>query len=186
MNDGARNGVTYFVAFDDMYVKIGFTKKIKDRLSALQISQPHPLRLLGIVEGDIEFATHRKFAKDRVQGEWFRLSEEVLRFIRENSYVPISSQLMLMSPGKNTLSRQRRIAFPCSVCGSETTVTNARIASDQTCRRYRKCVNGHSTKTVESSFAFSPCHQEEINYVVSKVVSTVIELHADATNSEPA
>ena len=177
-------GVTYFVTFDDVYVKIGFTKQIKERFSALQIAQPQPLKVLGMVDGDIEFETHRRFATERVHGEWFKLSAVVREFIGTQTNVPSETERKEISPGKYTAKRQRGVMFPCTVWGSVSTLRNARIAHDNTCRPYRKCTNGNATKTIESSFEFNADHEEEIRYVFEKVRKTILDLYTNGTNAK--
>lgn len=74
----------YFIAAEDAgTVKIGFAKQPWNRLSKMQSDCPHSLRLLAIEAGDVrhEAHLHRRFAVDRLQGEWFRLSQSILDYI---------------------------------------------------------------------------------------------------------
>jgi Meiotically up-regulated gene 113 len=64
-------------------VKIGISKNPRKRLRALQVPNPKPLTLLGVMEGDsdTEKEVHREFRNSRIRGEWFSISPELLRFI---------------------------------------------------------------------------------------------------------
>jgi hypothetical protein len=66
-------------------IKIGFSTKPKRRLSGLQTANPYKLILLGTVSGntDDETSFHGRFAKFRLEGEWFKgdIIEEVLSII---------------------------------------------------------------------------------------------------------
>jgi predicted GIY-YIG superfamily endonuclease len=55
-------------------VKIGYTNNINRRIKNLQQGNPNKLVLLGLMTGtrDTERALHEKFAKYRLEGEWFR------------------------------------------------------------------------------------------------------------------
>lgn len=68
-------------------IKIGFSGQAAQRLRALQAMGPEPLTLLGWMPGvlDGERALHRQFKRSRLHGEWFRPSDDVLEFIRENA-----------------------------------------------------------------------------------------------------
>jgi hypothetical protein len=81
---------TYFVqAVGGGPVKIGRTRKPMDeRLRALQTGSPVKLRVIGVIEGDREGECHRKFAHDRLHGEWFTATDKLLKFIRLQASVP--------------------------------------------------------------------------------------------------
>lgn len=68
----------YFVKCEDTrHVKIGYSDNIRRRLVTLRISSPSHLHFIGWIDGDrsIETELHRRFADDRVRGEWFKDSE---------------------------------------------------------------------------------------------------------------
>jgi hypothetical protein len=79
----------YFIAcFDANAVKIGITEKRPyltaeasafQRLGVAQVNCPLALDLLAITEGGPieEQALHERFAKDRIRGEWFNLTDEL-------------------------------------------------------------------------------------------------------------
>lgn len=66
----------YFVqAVEGGSIKIGSTKLLRTRMLALQSGCPIKLRVLHAIEGAgyrEETALHRRFAKARLHGEWFR------------------------------------------------------------------------------------------------------------------
>ncbi len=67
-------------------VKIGYTEKdVLTRLAQLKTGNSEPLVVVTTIEGDInvEKSLHAKFAKYRKQGEWFNLSEEIIKFINK-------------------------------------------------------------------------------------------------------
>lgn len=74
--------VVYFVeAVGADRIKIGSTTNIEHRLSTLKVGSPFPLRLLAIRrdDGTLEAQLHRQFASNRLHGEWFRMTEDLLK-----------------------------------------------------------------------------------------------------------
>jgi hypothetical protein len=73
--DWAYDGSVYFVESGDGTTKIGFTRgDPADRVSSLQVGNPHPLRLAAWTPGcrRKERALHDMFYVYRFNGEWFR------------------------------------------------------------------------------------------------------------------
>jgi hypothetical protein len=71
----------YFIQSGDTGpVKIGFTKDVRQRISALQTGHSAPLRLLHLFDGTEtdEAALHVRFAAHRLIGEWFAPVPEVV------------------------------------------------------------------------------------------------------------
>lgn len=64
-------------------IKIGYSGNVKGRMRTLRTASADPLELLGAIEGNKagEHRLHRRFAVDRLAGEWFRPSEELNAFI---------------------------------------------------------------------------------------------------------
>lgn len=81
-------GLTGFVYFlrcgDRGPIKIGFAADPEARCASHQVSNPHPLVLLGAYPGTMadERALHLHFRADRVRGEWFRSSRGLQREIK--------------------------------------------------------------------------------------------------------
>lgn len=81
--------MVYFVQSDtDGPIKIGFTRNVEERLWYLRRHHPLPLRLLALIEGAHadEQRLHRRFDSDRLRGEWFRPSDDLLCFIATLSH----------------------------------------------------------------------------------------------------
>lgn len=88
--------VTYF--FEDRKsrtVKIGKSVSPYARLKQLQTGCPHPLSIAMLLPVGIEFmgdcqpgdwdeqTLHLRFAKYRINGEWFLMSPEIVSFLKE-------------------------------------------------------------------------------------------------------
>lgn len=81
-------GFVYFIqAGEAGPIKIGWTKSVPARFSALQAGNAEPLRLLAVLPGRISYerALHSRFAGLLIRGEWFRPDKGLLAFIREAS-----------------------------------------------------------------------------------------------------
>jgi hypothetical protein len=66
-------------------IKIGRSLDVDSRLASLQTSHHDRLHILTTLEGgeELEDSLHQRFASDRVMGEWFSPSKELLEFIDE-------------------------------------------------------------------------------------------------------
>ena len=66
-------------------VKIGYTTNPESRLKTLQTSYPDILKILCLIPGDekTEKEYHEKFKDIRLNGEWFKPTEEILKEIEE-------------------------------------------------------------------------------------------------------
>jgi hypothetical protein len=87
----------YFVGFN-CYVKIGHTSGLltRTRMASLQTGCPEPLQLYYEVAGGIELEAelHKKFATDRLLGEWFQYSKAIQEWIADHhNSLPISSRI---------------------------------------------------------------------------------------------
>jgi len=82
-------GYVYFVQGEiSRHIKIGYTsKEPKVRLCQLQVGSSEKLHLLGAFWGneDVEQFTQAKWRKNRIHGEWFEESPELLEFIKKES-----------------------------------------------------------------------------------------------------
>lgn len=65
------------------FVKIGTAKNVVSRLNDLQLSNPLPLTLLAVMDGDwhAEQRLHRRFKAEHHAGEWFVISDRLRAFI---------------------------------------------------------------------------------------------------------
>ena len=72
----------YFIKHTE-YVKIGYTNRIKPRLSTLQISCPVKLEVIGLIEGsrEDERKYHNIFKPAGSSGEWFEYNKELQIFV---------------------------------------------------------------------------------------------------------
>lgn len=68
------------------YVKFGYSKKPKRRLSTIKISSPTACVMLGVKDGSVEDekALHRRFSHLRASGEWFLMTSELREWIEQN------------------------------------------------------------------------------------------------------
>lgn len=76
----------YFVSAEahNFPVKIGTTRNRFTRFRSIQVSLPYKLVLLGIVaikNQTTEWAIHKMFAQDRLEGEWFARTPRLMEFI---------------------------------------------------------------------------------------------------------
>jgi Meiotically up-regulated gene 113 len=84
----AKDGYIYFIECQD-FIKIGWTRNLEQRLSAIGMAVPFTLRLLHIAAGskDDERSLHLRFGKHQHKGEWFRKAPELLEFIEERKCI---------------------------------------------------------------------------------------------------
>jgi len=86
------SGKVYFISIKDAecrlknpYLKIGWTTDLKDRMSSLQTGSPVELDVFGYINScepiKLEKYFHKMFLKDRVCGEWFRVSTAMINKI---------------------------------------------------------------------------------------------------------
>lgn len=76
-------GSCVYFAQSGSKVKIGWSRRVAARLADLQIGNPDPIKLIGMVPGGRarESELHRRFAHCRVSGEWFEAKPELLAYI---------------------------------------------------------------------------------------------------------
>lgn len=67
-------------------VKIGTSKNVNGRLAILKTGVPGKARVYYVTPGNIalERNLHRKFAEDRVSGEWFQFSQAIRDWIKQD------------------------------------------------------------------------------------------------------
>lgn len=79
----------YFVQDSEtLAIKIGYAADPANRIAALQTGNPSALVLLMECPGDrsVEAMYHRRFAKARIVGEWFRPGPELLQYLLANAH----------------------------------------------------------------------------------------------------
>jgi uncharacterized protein YozE (UPF0346 family) len=78
-------GCVYFIRSEKTHaIKIGFTSgRVEKRLNSLQTAHPYKLQLLASIPGTLEYEKflHERFAKFRLEGEWFQPHPDLLAFI---------------------------------------------------------------------------------------------------------
>jgi hypothetical protein len=83
----------YIISFEDPvlrklnpYVKIGMTYDFKKRVSGIQTGSPLQLKFFGIIECNdprvVEKFLHTLLKKDRLVGEWFKVSQGLIDAIK--------------------------------------------------------------------------------------------------------
>ena len=72
----------YFIKQGE-HVKIGYTDKIRTRLSSLQSANPNKLEVVGLIEGEYkdELEHHNKFKHLSSSGEWFKYDADLCDYI---------------------------------------------------------------------------------------------------------
>lgn len=78
-------------------IKIGYTQSMASRLQTLK-SEFSLVRVLTTTEGmrEREQELHRQFHEDRIEGEWFRMSDAICRFVSH-----LNPKLLLRSDSDN-------------------------------------------------------------------------------------
>lgn len=76
-------------------IKIGYSNDTRTRLGELQVGSPVELRLLGTIAGSraTEAQLHTIFAADRVRGEWFRPSSDLIAVIEGRAFIAPNGKL---------------------------------------------------------------------------------------------
>lgn len=83
-------GYVYILQSEDGYRKIGRTINPQRRIPELQIQLPHKVRQEFLLmcalgqERNVERLLHQKFSSKRVNGEWFKLTQEDLLWFCQN------------------------------------------------------------------------------------------------------
>ena len=82
--DANARSVVYYLQRADELIKIGYSSRFRERFATLQ-REHGPLALLVKHGGnrDAEQAMHRRFADDRVEGEWFLPSDDLWAHIND-------------------------------------------------------------------------------------------------------
>ena len=84
-------GLIYFVSWEDDldHVKIGYTTSLQKRLGDFLIANWRCLvvrKVLSTILGqESESLLHRQFAEQRIAGEWFRMNDALIDFLKKES-----------------------------------------------------------------------------------------------------
>jgi excisionase family DNA binding protein len=74
-------------------IKISSTKNLLTHLQALVSNNPFPVYLIGWITVDepekLEKQIHQQFSAQRVKGDWFQASDELITFIRQRATRPL-------------------------------------------------------------------------------------------------
>lgn len=88
-NNQEKSGYVYLLRADNGIYKIGRTKRLDDRITRLSVELPYQLELICAIATDdmhdLEGKLHHRFADQRVNGEWFSLTNENVESIKEVS-----------------------------------------------------------------------------------------------------
>ena len=79
--ESERGRLVYYVQRTDMAIKIGTTWNMRDRLATFRNATPVVLLAVHTGGQPAEAALHRKFASERLDGEWFTPSPRLLEHI---------------------------------------------------------------------------------------------------------
>lgn len=79
-----KRGYVYFISDNNGNVKIGVSNEPAGRLKTLQTGNGARLNLLTCIRGGgwKESQLHKRFAEDRINGEWFILSPQIENYIK--------------------------------------------------------------------------------------------------------
>lgn len=106
----------YFIqAGDNGPIKIGVATDPRRRLINMRTAHPDVLSLLAVMPGDatLESAMHRRFAGQRIRGEWFAPTAELLALTHQHSWqAPIKARRTPQFVGEPTSFREVIKAWP--------------------------------------------------------------------------
>ncbi len=72
---------------NDGPIKIGYSNNVDGRVEVLQVGCPYELKLLWKIQGtgEKEAEIQERFKDDKIRGEWFKASKNLLAFIDEDA-----------------------------------------------------------------------------------------------------
>jgi hypothetical protein len=99
-------GYVYFLQMQ-AFVKIGRAMDVAQRIEELQTAHPETLRLVAYVHatqpGRIEATLHQTYQNCRVRGEWFALTEDLVRLIRKHASIVALNRGTDIAPLESTV-----------------------------------------------------------------------------------
>lgn len=86
-----KQGWVYLITDGGWAVKIGHARNPEKRLALLQTGTPEQLRILAVIDGPprLERELHELFAGDRIRGEWFHKTRELVGYFEDTGFVCI-------------------------------------------------------------------------------------------------
>jgi hypothetical protein len=80
------SGYIYLIRSDNKGFKIGYTTNPKNRITTLEVKLPFAIEYECLIKTDdiaaLEKDLHTQFADKRINGEWFDLSEDDVKYIK--------------------------------------------------------------------------------------------------------
>lgn len=80
------NGFVYLIQSPTGYYKIGRTKDPNDRIATFSVKLPFEVEYVCVIQTSdmysLETILHNRYAKQRVNGEWFQLTPEDVEYIK--------------------------------------------------------------------------------------------------------
>lgn len=99
-------------------VKIGSARSFKGRLLKLQTGSPVELRIIAVCDNNIEGRLHEELADHCTHGEWFEMSEPVMRLINEHmepASISVIEEIGRVRFGKR--GKPKGSKTTCKACG---------------------------------------------------------------------
>lgn len=95
----------YFVRDASGSIKIGKTKNVLARISAIRTSHASDLIILGVLKAapKLEKQLHKRFAEHRIKGEWFTAAPDLLAFIEKEVTPSFQNVLTFVPPRSDGL-----------------------------------------------------------------------------------
>lgn len=106
---------------EDGPIKIGTAQKPWERIATLQTASPYRLRGLAAWPGSVaeEAALHKHFAEDRLEGEWFKPSPELLAVVDFLGGASCEFTRPENCLGHLVMESTAMLPMACSSCGVE-------------------------------------------------------------------
>ena len=114
------------------FVKIGVCTDISRRLRALQTDTPFDLEVVCVFYNEdrvFEQKLHRRFLKQRVRGEWFRLEGDLVPYIEANQITDKIREFLCLPTHDGLTDYERRLEKDSQELKSFGTRTKSRAAN---------------------------------------------------------
>ena len=112
-------------------VKIGHAANPRRRLYSLQIGSSLPLSLVALLDGDRkeEADLHRRFASQRIRGEWFKPCREIENIIRAN---PVKEKVVDSLGNPPLASRRKALGLSQEQLAAILGINQATVSRNET------------------------------------------------------